>query len=269
MCKVLNIHRSGYYAWLKTPKSCREIEDDRLFELIRESWKESEGIYGSPKIYADLREWGESCGLNRVARIMKQRGLKALRMLKRPRFSSGLNSGLAENHLDREFKADGPNKAWVTDITYIRTREGFLYLAVVIDLFSRAVVGWSMKNHLKRDLVIDALIMAVWRRQPENEVLIHSDQGSQFGSDDWIRFCKSHGLKRSMSRRGNCWDNAVAESFFSSLKKEKVPRKSFITRKKARSVIFNYIEVFYNRKRRHEYLNWQSPIDFETRFLAS
>jgi putative transposase len=170
---------------------------------------------------------------------------------------------IAPNRLQRQFTVDRPNRVWVTDITYIRTWEGWLYLAVVLDLYARKVVGWSMKTTLSRTLVVDALLMAVWRRQPREEVLVHSDQGSQYGSDDWIRFCRAHGLKPSMSRKGNCWDNAVAESFFGSLKKERVGRRIYRTRAEARADVFDYIEMFYNKVRRHSHLGGVSPEAYE------
>jgi putative transposase len=167
------------------------------------------------------------------------------------------------NRLKQVFAATAPNEAWVTDITYIRTLEGWLYLAVVLDLHSRMVVGWSMKSRLTSDLAIDAILMAVWKRLPRDQVIVHSDQGSQYGSDDWMRFCKEHSLVTSMSRRGNCYDNAVAESFFSSLRKERIRRKIYRTRDDARADLFDYIEVFYNKTRRHSHLGQLSPYDFE------
>lgn len=268
MCRTLKVHRSGFYAWCKEPVSNRSKEDQRLYKLIKEFWIQSDGIYGSPRIYLDLREAGEKCGKNRIAKIMNRNNLRALSHLKKPRYKAGRSSIIAKNILEREFTCDGPNQKWVTDITYLRTHEGFLYLAVVIDLFSRRVVGWSMSPSLRKDIVVDALLMAVWKRQPKSEVLIHSDQGSQFGSDDWIRFCASHNLKRSMSRRGNCWDNAVVESFFSALKKERIRKRNFKTRDEAKSEVFDYIEFFYNPKRRHEFLNGISPMEFEKQNIA-
>jgi putative transposase len=269
MCRVLKVHRSGYYAWLAKPQSKREIEDSRLLEYIRQSWIDSDGIYGSPRIFMDLRSQGETCGKNRVARIMKKHRIKSLSVRKKPRFCSGKASILSDNHLNRDFEATKPNEKWVTDITYIKTYEGFLFLCVVIDLYSRRVIGWSMKDRMKTELVLDALLMAVWRRSPISEVVIHTDQGSQFGSDDWIRFCDQHNLKRSMSRKGNCYDNAVVESFFSSLKKERIRKRVYKNRDQARSDIFEYIEQFYNRERRHGYLDNLSPVDFESKRSAS
>jgi len=266
MCRVMRVHPSGFYAWLKQPESLRAKENNRLLGLIRASYSASGGIYGSRRIHRDLMEMNESCGENRVARLMQKNGIKALRGYKKPRYKAGHPAQLSPNHLDRQFTMDAPDQAWVTDITYIRTHEGWLYLAVVLDLFSRQVIGWSMKSSLAREIVLDALLMAFWRRRPKTEVIIHSDQGSQYGSDDWHRFLRDHNMKPSMSRRGNCWDNAVAESFFSSLKKERIRKMIYRTRDNARSDVFDYIEVFYNRKRRHSHLGHVSPVDYERAF---
>jgi putative transposase len=264
MCRVLRIHRSGFYAWLKEPLSERAKEDKRLLSTIRTSYLASGGIYGSPRIHRDLLEAGERCGENRVARLMRECGLRALRGYKKPRNkSAGKLAVIAPNRLEQQFSVQNPDQAWVTDITYLRTHEGWLYLAVVLDLHSRMIVGWSMKPSMEREIVIDALMMAVWRRRPKGQVIIHSDQGSQYGSDDWIRFCRDHKLLPSMSRRGNCYDNAVAESFFSSLKKERIRRRIYLTRDEARSDVFDYMEVFYNRNRRHSHLGQLSPYEFE------
>lgn len=263
MCRVMRVHRSGYYAWMKEPESVRRIEDRRLVGLIRDFHEASNQSYGSPRITRDLRESGERYNEKRVARLMRQEGIRARVGYKRPRYKTGRPALVAINRLDQNFDVPSPDYAWVTDITYIRTWEGWLYLAVVLDLFSRIVVGWSMKATLERDLVLDALLMAVWRRKPKQKVIVHSDQGSQYGSDDAMRFCRDHNLEPSMSRRGNCYDNAVAESFFSSLKKERIGRKIYRTREEARADIFDYIEVFYNRIRRHSYLGQMSPYEFE------
>jgi len=219
MCRVLKVARAGFYAWLHQPNSNRAIQDDRLLGLIRDSYVASGGVYGSPRVFADLREAGEKCGKHRVERIMRNHKIKAIRGYKSPKAVKGRPSILAPNRVNREFTVDAPDLVWVTDITYIRTWQGWLYLAVVLDLHSRAVVGWSMKPTIAKEVVLDALMMAVWRRKPTQEVIVHSDQGSQYGSDDWKRFCDANKLLPSMSRRGNCWDNAVAESFLSSLKK--------------------------------------------------
>ncbi|WP_394245669.1 IS3 family transposase [Vibrio astriarenae] len=265
MCRVLQIERSGYYAWLHEPESRRDKEDKRLLKLIRSSYDASFGIYGYRRITLDLRELGESCGKNRVYRIMKSQGIAAVRGYKQHRNGRyGRPSIVVPNHLNRKFTTTQPDKAWVTDITYIRTWQGWLYLAVVLDLYSRKVVGWSMKPTLAKEIVLDALLMAVWRRKPQNSVIIHSDQGSQYSSSDWQKFCMKHHLEPSMSRRGNCWDNAVAESFFSSLKKEKIKKRIYKTREMARADVFDYIEMFYNRVRRHSHLNGMSPEAFES-----
>lgn len=263
MCRVLRVHRSGFYAWTHRPVRPCHKENQRLLALIRRSHEQSGQSYGSVRVFKDLREMGERCSLNRVARLMRRAGIKGRQGYKKPRFKSGKPSVVATNMLEQVFSVSGPDKAWVTDITYIRTYEGWLYLAVVLDLFSRLVVGWSMKPTLARDLVLDALMMAVWRRRPKGEVIVHSDQGSQYGSDDWMRFCREHGLQPSMSRRGNCYDNAVAEAFFSSLKKERIRKRIHSTRAEARADVFDYIEVFYNRARRHSYLGHVSPRQFE------
>jgi putative transposase len=267
MCRLLQVARTGFYQWLHKPVSNRAIEDQRLLALIRASYAASHGVYGSPRVFLDLREAGETCGKHRVAKIMKLHNIKALRGYKAPRIIHGRPSIITPNKLEREFTVSLPDRAWVTDITYIRTWQGWLYLAVVVDLYSRRVVGWSMKPSLAKSLVLDALLMAVWRRRPQHKVLVHSDQGSQYSSDDWMRFCQQHNLEPSMSRRGNCWDNAVAESFFSSLKKERIKKRIYKTRELARADLFDYIEVFYNRQRRHSHLGGVSPEAFEVASL--
>jgi len=263
MCRILKVSRSGYYDWIDRPLSDMARENERLLVLIRASHTASGGIYGSPRVTADLRETGERCSKNRVARLMRLNEIRGITGYKRPRSLIGKPSLLMPNRLQRQFTVSRPDEAWVTDITYIRTWQGWLYLAVVIDLFARKVVGWSMKPTLAKEVVLDALLMAVWRRRPTGPVIVHSDQGTQYGSDAWYRFCISHNLKPSMSRRGNCWDNAVAESFFSSLKKERIRKQIYRTRDQARADIFDYIEMFYNRRRRHSHLGDVSPEAFE------
>ncbi|MGK4357829.1 IS3 family transposase [Enterobacter cloacae] len=263
MCRVLNVARAGFYAWLHNPVSARDKDNQRLLMLIRDSYSRSGGVYGYRRVHGDLNEIGETCGKNRVGRIMQQNRIKAVRGYKAPRRIAGRPSVVAPNRVQRQFTVVRANQVWVTDITYIRTWQGWLYLAVVIDLFARNVVGWSMKPALSRELALDALMMAVWRRKPDGEVIVHSDQGSQYGSDDWQRFCRANNLAPSMSRRGNCQDNAVAESFFSSLKKERIRKRIYKTRDLARADIFDYIEVFYNRARRHSHLGGVSPEAFE------
>ncbi|WP_213796277.1 IS3 family transposase [Klebsiella aerogenes] len=263
MCRVLCVARAGFYAWLHNPVSARDKDNQRLLTLIRDSYSLSGGVYGYRRVHGDLNEIGETCGKNRVGRIMQLNRIKAVRGYKAPRRIAGRPSVVAPNRVQRQFTVVRANQVWVTDITYIRTWQGWLYLAVVIDLFARNVVGWSMKPTLSRELALDALMMAVWRRKPDGEVIVHSDQGSQYGSDDWQRFCRANNLAPSMSRRGNCWNNAVAESFFSSLKKERIRKRIYKTRDLARADIFNYIEVFYNRARRHSHLGGVSPEAFE------
>lgn len=262
MCRLLDVSRSGFYAWLQNPLSDRAREDQRLLALIVAAYKASHGVYGAPRIFLDLREAGETCSKHRVARIMRTHHIKALHGYRAPRYAKGAPALLTPNTLQRGFTVQRPNRAWVTDITYVRTWEGWLYLAVVMDLYSRRIIGWSTKSTLAQDLVLDACLMAVRQRKSQH-VLIHSDQGSQFGSDAWRRFCRAHHLKPSMSRRGNCWDNAVVESFFSSLKKERIRKRIYTSRELATAEIADYIETFYNRTRRHSYLSGVSPETFE------
>ncbi|KPG96024.1 transposase [Pseudomonas sp. RIT-PI-q] len=270
LCLTLKVHPSGYYAWLSEPKSARAKDDQRLLGLIKHSWLESGGVYGYRKIHDDLREVGKSCGRHRVARLMRLEGLRSQTGYRRRTGKYGGKPAVASpNLLKRQFDVREPNKVWVTDITYIRTYEGWLYLAVVLDLFSRQIIGWSMKSHMTSDVAIDALLMAVWRRKPKQEVMIHSDQGSQYSSSDWRSFLKANNLVASRSRRSNCHDNAVAESFFQLLKRERIKRKIYTTRQDARDDVFDCIEMFYNPKPRHSFNNQLSPVEFEKRYAAS
>lgn len=243
MCRVLQVQRSGYYAWRSCLQPHRQQVDTALLVRIEQSFEDSHGIYGSPRVHRDLREAGMSCGQKRVARLMHQANQRSVRGYKRPRYKAGRPASTAPNLLQCQFTFDKPDQAWMTDITYIRTYEGWLYLAIVIDLYSRMVVGWSMKSTMTTELVLDALMMACWRRHPKNPVIIHSDQGSQFGSDDFNRWCKDNDLRPSMSRRGNCWDNVVAESFFSSLKKERIKRQIYACRQEAQSTYLITLRV--------------------------
>ena len=264
MCRVLRIHVSSFYAWLREPMSARAKEDARQTALIREAWSDSGKVYGYRKLHDDLRDQGETCSLNRVARLASLAGIVAqIGYRRRPGRYGGKPAIVTENRLDRQFEVDAPDQTWVTDITYIRTHEGWLYLAVVIDLFSRRVVGWSMQPRMTTELALQALLMAVWRRKPKNKVLVHSDQGSQFSSREWRTFLSQHDLEASMSRRGNCHDNAVAESFFQLLKRERIRRQTYATRYAARHDVFEYIEMFYNPKRRHTNNGMLSPVNFE------
>ena len=264
MCRCLRIHPSGFYACLKDPLSERAQEDVRQIELIRQAWNDSGKVYGYRKLHDDLLDQGETCCPNRVARLARMAGIKAqIGYKRRPGSYGGKPSVIVDNTLNRQFDVNAPDRVWVTDITYIRTLEGFAYLAVVIDLYSRRVVGWSLQSRQTADVVLQALLMAVWRRKPKNKVLIHSDQGSQFTSSDWASFLRAHNLEHSMSRRGNCHDNAVAESFFNLLKRERIPHRTYKTRAEARQDVFDYIEVFYNPKRKQTRNGMLSPVDFE------
>ena len=268
MCRSLNVHRSGFYAWLHKPLSDRAREDERLFCKIKQFWSESGFVYGYRNITKDMKDDGELVGKNRVHRIMRAKGIQSHKGYKRHQgFKGGEVHQIAPNTLDRVFSVSAPNQFWVTDFTYIRTHQGWLYLMVVIDLFNRQVVGWSMKSNSRADLVIDALLMAVWRRQPKTRVLVHSDQGIQYTCGDWRSFLDQHNLQASMSRRGNCHDNAVAESFFANLKKERVKRRIYKTRSDARADVFDYIEMFYNPKRRHGSSGDVSPIEYEKQYV--
>ncbi|ENZ8577832.1 TPA: IS3 family transposase, partial [Klebsiella pneumoniae] len=266
LCRVLDVHPSGFYAWLQQPHSQRHQADLRLTGQIKQFWLESGCVYGYRKIHLDLRDSGQQCGVNRVWRLMKRVGIKAQVGYRSPRARKGEASIVSPNRLQRQFNPDAPDKRWVTDITYIRTHEGWLYLAVVVDLFSRKIIGWSMQSRMTKDIVLNALLMAVWRRNPQKQVLVHSDQGSQYTSHEWQSFLKSHGLEGSMSRRGNCHDNAVAESFFQLLKRERIKKKIYGTREEARSDIFDYIEMFYNSKRRHGSSDQMSPTEYENQY---
>jgi len=264
MCPILKVHHSGFYAWLKEPVSKKTKDDNRLIGLLKEAWLESGQVYGYRKLHDDMRSLGESCSPNKIARLTSLASIKAQIGYKRKAgFYGGKPAVVAPNHLARAFDVKVQDQAWVTDITYIKTHEGWLYLAVIIDLYSRRVIGWSMQSRMQMDLVLSALLMAVWRRKPTSKVIIHSDQGSQFTSYEWQKFLKAHNLEASMSRRGNCYDNAVAESFFQLLKRERIRRKTYATRKEARQDVFDYIEFFYNPKRKHGSNGMLSPIDFE------
>jgi transposase InsO family protein len=264
LCRVLGISRSGYYAARTRPLSRRTREDARLAALVVSAFRVGRGAYGSPRVLKELRDRGERVSRKRVARLMRERQLFG-RIRRRWRsITATIEAGHAEpNHLERRFDVDGPNRAWATDISYVRTWEGWLYLAVVIDLFSRRVVGWSIRDHLRTELVAEALVMAIGKRVPEPGLLHHSDQGSQYGSDDYRRLLAAHGIACSMSRRGNCWDNAVVESFFATLKRELLYRRSWPTRDEAAACIHEWIENFYNRERRHSYLAFRSPDEYE------
>ena len=266
MCRVLKVSRSGYDAWRVRPESQRAKTDRELIKRIRRIHIDSDGVYGAPKITAELKEEGLQCGRHKVARLMRKAGLKGC-----PKRSFKVTTQrdpshpVADNLLEQDFTAEGPNERWASDITYISTQQGWLYLAVVMDLYSRRIVGWSMNRWISRHLVIDALNMAIGQRCPDGELLHHSDRGSQYTSDDFREELEKHGIQCSMSARGNCYDNAVVESFFGLLKRERVNRTRYLTRDEAQADIFDYIERFYNRKRRHGCLGNISPAAFEER----
>lgn len=268
MCTVLGVSRSGFYEWLNRQPSRRAREDQRLLTLIRTSFTQSDSTYGSPRVWDDLIEWGERCSRKRVARLMRSSELRARARRLRPPTDSGMRPEhcIAPNVLDRQFEAAGPNQKWVADFTYIRTGEGWLYLAVVLDLFSRRAVGWSMSAQMTAQFVLDALMMAVWRRGKPKALMHHSDQGSQYSSEEFQRLLAEQNITCSMSRRGDCWDNAAMESFFSTLKLERVNRRRYATRDEARADLFDYIERFYNPRRKHSTLGNISPAEFERRF---
>ncbi len=270
MCQILNVSTSGFYEWHGRPPSARSLENAKLLMRIRESHMLSGGTYGSPRVYHDLRVAGEQCSENRVARLMRGADIRANPKPRRKPGDTGLRPehSIAPNVLERDFTAPGPNQKWAADFTYIWTGEGWLFLAIVLDLFSRRVVGWSMQPSMTAQLVLDALMMALWRRNKPSELLVHSDQGSQYTSEDFQRLLAAEGITCSMSRRGDCWDNAAMESFFASLKKERVHRNIYATRNDARADIFDYIEGFYNSRRRHSTLGQVSPMEFETSFVG-
>jgi transposase InsO family protein len=250
LCRMLRVSKSGYYAWCKREPSKRQLEDARLGTLVVAAHRDGRGTYGSPRVLRVLRASGERTSRKRIARLMSERGLVG-QPQKRWRHPSSepTMAPCLPNVLDRGFAVAAPNRVWASDITYVRTWEGWLYLAVVIDLFSRRVVGWSMQSHMRTDLVLDALTMAVGQRLPGPGLLQHSDRGSQYTSDDYQRALRDHGIQCSMSGKGNCWDNAVVESFFGTLKRELLHRRTWRSRREAAAAIHEYIEVFYNRRR--------------------
>lgn len=265
MCRLMAVSPSGYYEWSGRQASDRDQANERLTGLVRQSFHASDRTYGSRRVWRDLMAWGEVCSLNRIARLMQVAGLAARKRRRRLPADQGQRPehSIAANLLQREFEADAPNRKWLADFTYIWTAEGWLYVAVVLDLYSRRIVGWSMKPEMAAQLVIDALIMAVWRRGKPKELLHHSDQGSQYTSEDFQRLLAAHGITCSMSRRGDCWDNAAMESFFSTMKTERCSRTVYTSRDQARADIYDYVERFYNPRRRHSVLGYVSPADFE------
>jgi len=265
LCRMLEVSHAGFYDWNSRAPSRRAVEDARLTRLIQTSFLASDKTYGSPRVWRDLYDWGERCGTKRVSRLMRVASLRARAKRRRPPLDEGRRPKhlLAPNVLDRQFAAERPNQKWVADFTYLWTAEGWLYVAIVLDLYSRKVVGWSMSAQMIAQLVIDALIMAIWRRGKPIELLHHSDQGSQYTSEDFQRLLAAQGIACSMSRKGDCWDNAAIESFFSTLKTERTGRRHYASRDEARADVFDYIERFYNPRRRHSTLGQVSPDQFE------
>ena len=267
MCRVLEVSASGYYGWRNRQQSERARYNDRLLEKIRLIHRESRNNYGSPKIYQRLRQQGEACNHKRVERLMREKGIRARRVKKfKVTTDSRHSQPVADNILARGFKVSEPNKVWVSDITYVWTDEGWLYLAVFLDLFSRIVVGWSMSERMSCEFIVSAFEMGQARRGGGVSALVHSDRGSQYASASFRDRLAAHSCRQSMSRRGNCWDNAVAESFFSALKLELVAQERFKNRQQARDSIFEYIEVFYNRIRIHSSASYLSPVEYEEKF---
>ncbi len=265
LCDTLEVSSAGYYAWRQRPRSTQQERRDTLLVEIRATHVEVKARYGSPRIHAELVARGHDCCVNTVAKLMRDNGIaaKTAKKFRCTTTDSNHNLPVAENLLDRQFDPSAPNESWVADITYIPTREGWLYLAAVEDLYSRRVVGWSMADHMESRLVVDALALAVQRRLPGEGLLTHSDRGSQYASDHYQSLLARHGITCSMSGRGDCWDNAPMESFFASLKKELVLDANFATRAEARAAIVEYIEVFYNNQRRHSTLGYVSPAEYE------
>ena len=253
MCRLLKVSHSGYYDWRDRKPSAKAQDDARLSRRISQIHRDSDGVFGSPRIWEELRYEGESCGLNRVARLMQINGLAGIPAVKqwRKRKSTDQPDHVL-NHLERDFTAQEPDTKWVTDITYIRTGEGWLYLCAVIDLHSRLVVGWSMSHSMEKQLVIQAVLMAVWQKSHDQPAILHSDRGSQFTSHEYQKFLSDHNLVSSMSAVGSCYDNAAAESFFGLLKRERVNHRRYLTRSEARADIFDYIERFYNQRKRRK-----------------
>lgn len=267
LCNVLAVSSSGYYDWVDRPESQRSIDNRRLTSKMQSIHQQTHEIYGSPKIHRELMAQGEQCSENRVARLMSKAGMQS-KLARQFVITTDSKNTLqpAPDRLQRQFSVNQANRAWVSDTTFIPTREGWLFLAVVIELFSRQVIGWAMGNRNNAELVQDALTMALWRRGKVKQVIVHSDQGSTYASGNYQQLLQSHDLLCSMSRKGECLDNAVAESFFGSLKNEWVNHEDYGTRTQARQSIFEYIEIFYNRQRRHASLNYLTPVEFENRY---
>lgn len=270
MCRLMTVSRSAYYAWLKSSRTAAEKDDVELTEVIKTLFKKSRRNYGTRRLKEALSKRDRQVSRRRIGRLMRVAGLACKTQRKfKATTNSQHNLPIAPNHLDRQFTAPEPNQTYVGDITYIHTQEGWLYLAVVIDLYSRQVVGWSMAEHMRTKLVNDALLMAIWKRKPGKGLLWHTDRGSQYASDSHRALLQQHGIIQSMSRKGNCWDNSVSESFFHTLKTELVHHQRYQTRAEAKQDIFEYIEVFYNRERLHSANGYMSPVDYEMQLKSA
>jgi len=270
MCQVMEVSRSGYYAWIKRPESSRKIQDRELVKEIRKVHKISRGTYGSPRITRALKKKGIVCGKNRVARLMHDNGITGKTKRKyKATTNSKHNYPVAENLINQNFNIDRPNQIWAADITYIPTDEGWLYLAAIEDLFQRKIVGWAMNSTMTRQLTLDALRQAVKRYRPPAGLIHHSDRGSQYASHEYQQALRDYQFITSMSRKGNCYDNACMESFFGTLKLELIYGNRFKTRAEARQAVFEYIEVFYNRIRLHSSLGYMSPLEYEQAFKTA
>jgi putative transposase len=264
LCHVMEVSRSSYYAWRKREKSASQKENDRLMSVVKEIHRQCKGSYGTRRIAKELNSRGETCGRARSRTLMMLAGVTVRHRLKyKVTTDSRHDHPIAPNLLNQQFEVETPNKVWVSDITYIWTREGWLYLSVVIDLFSRQVVGWSLSKRIDKKLTMDSLRMAIWRRLPNPNLIFHSDRGCQYCSSEFQQMIRCHQMICSMSRKGNCWDNAVSESFFGSLKNERIFGSDYKTREEARRDIIDYIEMFYNSRRLHSYLGYLSPQSFE------
>lgn len=270
MAQALKVSRSRYYSWLDAPPSAHARRDKELGDVIERIYRDNRGAYGSPRIHFDILDAGIHCSRKRVARIMREKGLRGRQ---KRRFKATTDSRhdfpVAPNLINREFTVESPNRVWVSDITYIWTLEGWLYLCIILDLFSRIAAGWAMDSRITKELAINALSMATSHRKPEPGLVFHSDRGVQYAADDFRERIAEYKMIQSMSRKGDCWDNACAESFFATLKNEEVFNRSYKTRAEAMQSIFEYIAVFYNRKRRHSFLDYVSPEDYESRMACS
>ena len=270
MCRLMQVSRSAYYAWLHRVQTAIETDDIELTALIQGLFKKSRSTYGTRRLQKSLLNRDRVVSRRRIGRLMREADLvcKTKRKFKATT-NSKHDQPIAPNYLDRQFTVNQPNQAYAGDITYIHTQEGWLYLAVVIDLYSRQVVGWSMAEHMRTKLVNDALLMAIWKRKPGKDLLWHSDRGSQYASESHRALLAQHDIRQSMSRKGNCWDNAVSESFFHTLKTELIHHQTYQTRAEARQAVFEYIEVFYNRERLHSANGYLSPVDYELQHKAA